>query len=301
MFVNFNILRKICETREKALDFCVLNGLIPRVRTCQAGKHQVEWQRKSTDEGTALNRYFECNRHSNSNLKGESAATETWFERHNIPIEDVLFITYSFCENLSYDQLQKQLMDGDVAPDGTIVEINRKMLSNETISDIYSYCREVVMLGLDRLYEDEGLLGGEGVEVQIDEMKIGHWKYYKGRYVDGVWVFGAVEVSTKRLRLEIIPDNCRSKENMRQFIQKYVAPGSRIISNAASFYHNINEWGYEHRSANHSETFANEDGYRTNQIKSNCEDVWRRHCKRNNIDPFMMLLEMIRQVYPGKR
>lgn len=30
-------------------------------------------------------------------------------------------------------------------------------------------------------------------EVQIDEMKYGHWKYNRGRYVEGVWIFGEIE------------------------------------------------------------------------------------------------------------
>lgn len=33
----------------------------------------------------------------------------------------------------------------------------------------------------------------EGVELQIDEMKYGHWKYHRGRYVDGVWIFEGIE------------------------------------------------------------------------------------------------------------
>ena len=62
-------------------------------------------------------------------------------------------------------------------PDGSVAEVNRRTLSTETICDLYSFCREVIMLGLDGLFEEDGQLGGEGVEVQIDEMKYGHWKH----------------------------------------------------------------------------------------------------------------------------
>ena len=30
------------------------------------------------------------------------------------------------------------------------------------------------------------------------------------------------------------------------------------------------------------------------------EMLWRRHCKTNNIDPFMNLIELIRDAYPGQ-
>ena len=84
-----------------------------------------------------------------------------------------------------------------------------------------------------------------------------------------MWIFGAIETVSKRLRLEIIPDNRRTQENMKELIQKHVAPGSIVVSDAAKFYHNIGEWGFEHRVVNHSETFVTEDGVHTNQFGTN--------------------------------
>jgi len=39
-------------------------------------------------------------------------------------------------------------------------------------------------------------LGGPGVEVEIDESKVGRRKYYKGHPVEGLWVFGMFERGT---------------------------------------------------------------------------------------------------------
>ena len=45
---------------------------------------------------------------------------------------------------------------------------------------------------------DEGQIGGENVEVQIDESAFGRRKYNRGHHVETKWVFGGVE---------IVPDN----------------------------------------------------------------------------------------------
>ena len=37
------------------------------------------------------------------------------------------------------------------------------------------------------------MIGGPGVEVEIDESKFGKRKYNRGRQVEGHWVFGGVE------------------------------------------------------------------------------------------------------------
>jgi len=41
-------------------------------------------------------------------------------------------------------------------------------------------------------------LCGSGVVVEIDEAKIGHRKYNRGRSVDGFWVFGGFERGSGR-------------------------------------------------------------------------------------------------------
>lgn len=36
-------------------------------------------------------------------------------------------------------------------------------------------------------------IGGGGKIVEVDELRFGKWKYWKGHIVDGQWVFGGVE------------------------------------------------------------------------------------------------------------
>jgi len=53
------------------------------------------------------------------------------------------------------------------------------------------------------LEQQSQILGGSGVVVEIDEAKVGHRKYNRGRWVDGCWVFGGFERgSGRRLAVE---------------------------------------------------------------------------------------------------
>lgn len=125
-------------------------------------------------KGIGLNRVFRCRKHSKSNLSNVSAANNTFFERHHISMEDVLRIVYYFSRDYQYKDVEHEIKRGIVNLSDFNVEEERGGISSETIADMYSYLREVIMLGLDAIFEDEGQLGGDGIEVQIDEMKYGH-------------------------------------------------------------------------------------------------------------------------------
>jgi len=43
------------------------------------------------------------------------------------------------------------------------------------------------------LKNTQTIIGGEGKTVEIDEAKIGHRKYNRGRLLKGQWVFGGIE------------------------------------------------------------------------------------------------------------
>lgn len=49
--------------------------------------------------------------------------------------------------------------------------------ASETISDVFSYCREVCIASLDRSYTKDGKIGGGGIIVKICECNIGRRKY----------------------------------------------------------------------------------------------------------------------------
>ena len=86
-------------------------------------------------------------------------------------------------------------------PRGAFIE-SELSISTHSVIDWSSFCREVCVLWLEQRCE---VLGGTGVVVEIDEAKIGHRKYNKGRWVDGFWVFGGFERGSGKTFLVSVP------------------------------------------------------------------------------------------------
>ena len=66
---------------------------------------------------------------------------------------------------------------------------------------------------------DNEPIGGVGKIIEIDESKFGKRKYYCGRCVDGVWVFGEIEQGSKKCFLVTIED--RSTATLIPLIKQY--------------------------------------------------------------------------------
>ena len=128
------------------------------------------------------------------------------------------------------------------------------MKSRATIANWYDKFRMVINHEVSELYNDSGSIGGHGQTVQIDESKFGKRKYNRGYMVDGHWVFGVVDEKTKQLRLNLVPDNARTRQNMQGLIESMIKPGTRIVSDSFSSYKYLDNEPSEctHESVNHS-------------------------------------------------
>lgn len=91
--------------------------------------------------------------------------------------------------------------------------------------DWYNFCREIC---IEACLNYKDLIGGEGKTVEIDESKFGTRKHYRGRRVDGQWVFGGVERDSKKCFL--VPVANRDAVTLTAIIKEYVKPGTTIIS-----------------------------------------------------------------------
>jgi len=113
-------------------------------------------------------------------------------------------------------------------------------------------------------------IGGPGLSVEIDESVISKRKYHRGRMVPERWIFDGYCCTSGRGFLELVPD--RSAETLLPLVQKYIHPGSLILSDQWAAYNRISEIDvhppYEHQTVNHSVHFVDPvTGACTNNIE----------------------------------
>ena len=119
---------------------------------------------------------FRCQKPHPRGKAGEvSAAKGSWFAKHHLSIIQAYNLMYSFANQESYE-----------------VAMRESECASETVSDWFSYCRELIVWQHMRREQDRGKIGGPGVVVRIDESKFGKRKYYKGRLIEGHWLIGMI-------------------------------------------------------------------------------------------------------------
>jgi hypothetical protein len=109
-----------------------------------------------------------------------SVARGTWFENVKTSPSKIVLLVYAFATDSSYETAIRES------------SIDEKVTFRATVVDWYLYNRECGFIALGRQYEEEGLIGGEGHVVEIDETKIGKRKYNTGRLKEGTSVLGMI-------------------------------------------------------------------------------------------------------------
>jgi transposase-like protein len=157
--------------------------------------------------------------------------------------------------------------------------INQTGHSSETVTAFYRHFRRLVGSTLE---EEDTIVGGPGIVVQIDETKLGKRKYNRGHRVDGVWVLAGVEITNSR-KIFLVKVEDRKAETILEVIRHHVAPGSIIHTDMFKAYSRIDSiLGFEHHTVNHSQTFKNpENGVHTNTIEGNNNALKLRISPRN--------------------
>lgn len=199
---------------------------------------------------------WECRKQFNFKKHREelSIRKDSWFEKSRMTLEEILKLTYWWCQDLDQRQIKHELGLGE-----------------STGVDWDSFCREVCEI---TLLENSEKLGGKGKVVQIDESKFGKRKYHRGHHVEGQWVFGGIEEESRKCFLVAVEK--RDEDTLLPIIQDWIEPGTIIVSDCWKAYSKLEAHGYEHRTVNHSVEFVNKDGDHTNKI----EGHWR-HAKSN--------------------
>ena len=167
----------------------------------------------------------------------------SWFDNSNMTLTEIIKFTYWWCVGLDQTQITLQLK-----------------LSPNTAVDWTMFCREVCLTTIENKREK---IGGKGKMVQIDESKVGKRKYHRGHY-------GGIEQDSRKCFIETVED--RSQKTLIPLVQKWILPGTSIISDCWKGYINLEKYGYKHKTVNHSKEFVNEEGDNTNKI----EGHWRQ-------------------------
>ncbi|XP_069673350.1 uncharacterized protein [Periplaneta americana] len=151
-------------------------------------------------------------------------------------------------------------------------------LSNSTIVNCYSFCREIF---IGCIQEDSSLIGGKGITVELGEAKFGKIKYQSGRIVKGQWVFGGLDRKSRKTFL--VPVKSRDSDTLLSVIKRYILPGTTIVSDCWRAYSCLEEEDYVHLAENNTYNFVDPvAGANTNTIRR----VWRE--VRSNIPRFGM-------------
>ncbi len=141
-------------------------------------------------------------------------------------------------------------------------------ISKPTIVDYDMFVREVFIHYCAKFSKLK--IGGPGKIVEIDEAKIGHRKYNKGRILEGQWIFGGIERNSRKIFL--VPVKNRNSKTLLRLIRKHIALGTTLISDCWRGYQNLqHDRNFQHLTVNHSINFVDpETGTHTNTI----ECVW---------------------------
>ena len=139
--------------------------------------------------------------------------------------------------------------------------------------DWQSFCSEVCYNWF--LHQEQ--IGGEGVEVEIDETQFVRRKYERGRLLNDIWLFGGIErVAKKRFVVALTGEieEKRNKETLVPLVLKYIKPGSTIYNDAWGAYRGLGEINnYTHKVINHSKHFV--DPEESTMHTQNIERLWR--------------------------
>ena len=128
------------------------------------------------------------------------------------------------------------------------------MTGHFSVHSIAKYKRYYMQLLASDLDDEDAVIGGQDVIVEIDESKLGKRKYDRGHRVNGVWILvGVEETPERRMFIESIAD--RSAATILEVISRHVRAGSRIRADCWKRCLNLPTLGMSHETVNHSMHF----------------------------------------------
>ena len=239
--MKFKLLKEVLLDEKKCINFLFENDILYKLQSCSHCNSSLNINYKK--------RLYRCNNHHCR--KSISIYKDSFFAKSHLKCSDIMFIGYCWLCGNNYT---------------SIIRVTGH--SSNTITSYMNFFRELVISTLE---DDNHVIGGPGIIVEIDESKFAKRKYHRGRMIDGVWVVGGIErTDEKKCFVKVVQD--RSAETLYGVISRHVAPGSIVYTDLWRGYGNFfNELNMTHRTVNHSVNFVDPNtGAHTNTI----EGLW---------------------------
>ncbi|XP_074655648.1 uncharacterized protein LOC141909161 [Tubulanus polymorphus] len=234
------LIGTIMNTRRGTIDWFMDRNLIAASRQCPVCNDEMKLSLDISNKSASEGWRWSCRKRVDSVLhqRFKSVRADSWFSKSNLTIAEILEITYWLSRGVQQTVIQTEMG-----------------LSSKTIVDWASFFREVCELVV---FYNCKAIGGPGKVVVIDESKFGKRKFNRGRCVDGQWVFGGIERGNNKNVFMVSVDK-RDSDTLIPIIEKWILPGTTIMSDCWEAYSCLNQRGFEHLTVNHSVTFVDPD------------------------------------------
>lgn len=181
-----------------------------------------------------------------------SIYNNTFFMNCRIPCNQVMMLSYLWLCGASHK---------------TIVAMTK--LSSKSITQWICHTKQLLSHAVESNLEEDYMVGGPGIIVEVDESKFGKRKYNQGHHVEGVWVVGGVERTAERKCFAFAVEN-RSAPALLAVMQRFIRPGSIIYTDCWKGYTDVifEEMGMFHDTVNHTYNWVDPiTGVHTNTIE----------------------------------
>lgn len=240
-------LNKFCNNSKHLLQLLIETNIIPNDQICPKCSRKLIFHNNQTNYFKLIPYCCYCNAHF-------SLYNKTILTRSHISPPQ--FMALAYCWVNQYD-LQTTCSECQV--------------NHNTVANYFICFRDSI---IDEILDGEQKqIGGEGLNVEIDETVISHRKYNRGRMTKTVWVFGGICRETDQAFALVVQD--RSANTLLKEIADHIAFGSIIHSDSWKAYDLISQIpnrNYKHLTVNHSQNFVDPNtGCNTQKI----ERLWR--------------------------
>ena len=245
-----NSLWDIFSNEKECIKFLFANDILYKRQSCSHCGSLLYRERK----------LYRCSNRDECR-KSISIFKDSFFAKNRLKCSEIMLIGYLWLCKDSHSSIVKKIGH-----------------SPKIITSYMNFFRELIV---NTLEDDDGIIGGEDIIVEVDESKFGSRKYNRGRRVDGVWVFGGIErTREKRCFVEVVEN--RTAETLHDLISKHIATGSIVYTDLWRGYIGIENLGVTHGTVNHSQNFVDPTtGVHTNTIEGLWNGIKRQIPARN--------------------